>query len=206
VFGQRSAPGAPAAQARSSLPAFLANFGDPARFFSTVMLPFFLLLAASLVPMTFAMQTVLLERDRRTLELLTALPIRVEDILAAKVVTTILVASAVMLPLFAIDILVLGIDGLGGAGQVGLDLLVLMTGLASSAGTTLLLALVVKEVRTAGNLSGLLSLPALALFAAIIFLVPTPWNAIVASALLLGSAFLSIFAAQQWITVERYLE
>lgn len=199
-------PGALSASPRASLPGFLSNFADYQKLFRDVMFPFFLLLAASMVPMTFAMQTVLLERERRTLELLTALPIRVEDILAAKVVTTLLVACAVMLPLFCIDLVVIGFDGLGGVGQVGLDLLVLLTGLAASAGTTLLLALVIKEMRTTGQLAGFLSLPAIIFFAAIIFLVPAPWNLLLASLLLLASAALSIFAAQRWITVERYLE
>ena len=194
------------APAQSSLPGFLANLTDYQHLFTRVMFPFFLILAAAMVPMSFAMQTVLLERERRTLPLLTALPIRVEDILAAKVVTTLLVAAAVMLPLFFIDLLVIGVDGLGGLGQLGLDLLVLLTGLVASAGTTLLLALVVKEIRTTGQLAGFLSLPAILILGAIVLLVPAPWNALVASALLLGVGAVSIFAAEKWITVERYLE
>jgi ABC-type Na+ efflux pump permease subunit len=184
----------------------VGTFDSPTQLFRNGLFPFFLFLAALMTPMSFAMQTVLTERDRRTLELLTALPVTSGEILGAKLITTVAVAAAVMLPLVAIDTVVIGVDGLGGAGVLVLDVLMLVTALAASTGSTLLIALLVREFRTTNNLAGFLALPVMAVFGGILFVVPSPWNLVLATGLLLVAVALTFVAAIKWLTLERYLE
>lgn len=197
---------APQPSPSPSLPAFLAVFGDPGRLFSDKLLPLFILIAGGLVAPTFAMQTTNLERERGTLPLLAALPVRPMDIVVAKVVTVVGICAAVTVPFLLIDLAVLGVDALGGFVQTAADFALLLSGLAGSAGLTLLITLLVKDVRTSNGLVGLLSLPAMALFAAVIFVLPAPLNMLIAAVLLLGAGGLAVFAARRWITFERYLE
>ena len=77
---------------------------------------------------------------------------------------------------------------------------------AASAALTLVIALVTRDIRASGNVTGLLALPAVIAVAGLLFLVSQPGSLVVAGIVMLGVAGGTYWAAQRWITFERYLE
>lgn len=170
------------------------------------LLPFLLFIGASTTPTAFAAQTVLLERERRSLDLLLALPVSVGEVLTSKVVFTLLVSLAIVVPVFVVQTIVLAANGLTTPVDFAADLLLLLSTTAAAGMFTLVIALLTRELRATGNLTGLLSLPAMAGVAGILFLVPHPANVALAAGLMLALAGVLYWAAVSWLTFERYLE
>jgi ABC-type transport system involved in multi-copper enzyme maturation permease subunit len=189
----------------AQLPGALSRLGDPRVLFKEVMLPFYLLLAGAIAPTSFAIQTVLVERERRSLELLMALPVTVAEILAAKIGAMLAVSFAVMVPLAVIDGIVLGLEGVVDPLYAALLVVLLLASLSSSIGTVLLTALLSKDFRTAQNLAGLFSLPFLLVAAVPLCALTAPWNLLALTALLLAATAGSIYIALTRLTFERYL-
>jgi ABC-type Na+ efflux pump permease subunit len=76
------------------LPSLLG--GDTRSLFGAILMPLFATMAGLLVPSVAAVHTVVVERERRSVELLIALPVRVRDILIAKLLATLALSSAVL--------------------------------------------------------------------------------------------------------------
>lgn len=129
---------------------------DPSEVFAQVLMPLFVAFAGLVVPSVAAVHTVVVERERRSVELLIALPVRVHDILAAKMIATLLLSAAVMVPLFLIDAAALLAFGFAGLADVAMMLLVLVASALCSVALALLVALVARDFRTANNLNGLI--------------------------------------------------
>lgn len=185
--------------------ALMARFARPLDAYTTVLLPLFVTLTGVLAAPITAMYTVVAERERRTLDLLMALPVSVGDVLAAKVLSVLLMGTAVTLPLLAITTVVLLSQSAISVGYAALLFLVLLAALLSSIGVTLVITLLARDYRTANNLSGLQIVPVLFGGVAILVLVPGPARFLVLTLLLLLTGGLALYAAQRWITFERYL-
>jgi ABC-2 type transport system permease protein len=205
LFAMRGAAvgGAPVAM---NLPAGMAAVGnDPVHLLVRLMLPMFLVLGGLLVPTVAATYTVVAEREKRSIELLMALPVRVGDILLAKLLAMLALAAIVVLPLFAVDMAVLLALGLIGVLEVALLLVLLLAALACSVGVALLLALLARDFRTANNLNGAFIVPAILATLAVLFLLPSPLSYAVLGALLLALAAAAMLVGVRWLTFERYV-
>ena len=188
------------------VPAGMADaITDPTRFFVQVMLPLFLTLGGLVVPSVAATYTVVAEREKRTLDLLMALPVTVSDILIAKLLAMLVLAVAVVLPLFTIDMAVLLGMGLIGPVEIVLWLLLLLAALACSVGVALLLALLARDFRTANNLNGAFLGPMILLALAVLFVVGGPLRYLLLIALLLTLGAVAVIVGVRWLTFERYL-
>ena len=140
---------------------FSARHTGPAALFefSHLELPLFAVICGLVVPSLVAVYIFVNERERRSLELLLALPVRVQDIFVAKLSAAFVISAGVTLPLYAIQssvVLWQEIDDLRG---VVLRLLLLIAALACSLGYALLVALFARDFRTTSNLTGALLLP-----------------------------------------------
>jgi ABC-type Na+ efflux pump permease subunit len=162
-------------------------------------------LAGLLVPSIAAVHTVVVERERRTVELLIALPVRVRDILFAKLVATLALCSVVLVPLFLLDTIALLYFSVVTLGQaLGLLALLLAAELCSIA-LALLVALLARDFRTANNLNGVTIGPALLLVGAVMFFAPAALRIPLLILLLLAVGATALVIALRWLTFERYL-
>lgn len=190
----------------TGLPAGMAAVGnDPVQLLVRVMLPMFLVLGGLVVPSVSATYTIVAEREKRSIELLMALPVRVRDVLLAKLLAVLALAAIVVVPLFAVDMTVLLVLGLIGAPAVALLLLLVLAALACSAGVALLLALLARDFRTANNLNGALLGPLILVTIAALFLLPSPLSYAALGTVLLALAAAAVLVGVRWLTFERYL-
>ncbi len=205
LFALRADPTAGTFPTRFPLPAGLAELGDPVELYVRAMLPLFITLGGLVVPSVSATYTVVAEREKRTLELLMALPVGVADIIVAKLLTTLLVALAVVLPLFVVDAAVLLSLGLVSLAYVGVLLLVLLAAVACSVGVALLLALLSRDFRTANHLTGALIGPLIVVLMGLMFGLPGSLRLAGVVALLLAVGGGAVWVGLRWLTFERYL-
>jgi ABC-type Na+ efflux pump permease subunit len=148
---------------------------------------------------------VVAERERRSLDLLIALPVTVRDILAAKVLAVLIVTGAVVLPLFAVNAAMMLAQGVIPPVHAALLALVLLGALVGSSGVAFVITLVARDFRAANNLSGILTGPLLLAIAATLGLIPGYTRLVVVAAGLAVLGALCLVAAARWITFERYL-
>lgn len=167
--------------------------------------PMLFVIVGLLTPALLASYTVIPERERRSLELLVALPVSLGDIVAAKLVANVAAAAAMIFPMFLVDALI--ILSLTGAGPqyVVAGLLLLTSTLVASAGATLLMALLARDFRSSCYVSGALAVPPLLVTAFCIVYVPGLSRFVVLSILMLSLAVLGFYLAVQRLTLERYL-
>jgi ABC-2 type transport system permease protein len=192
--------------ANSSFPPGLEGLtSNPAQFFIQAILPLFITLGGLIVPSISATYTVVAERERRSLELLIALPVRLQDILLAKLLAMLALAIIVVVPLFAVDAVVLLVLGTVSPGYVGLLFLVLLAALTCSIGIALLLALLARDFRTANNLNGAMLAPLIVLTLAVLLGVPGPARLLVLIAVLAAAGTGAYIIGLRWLTFERYL-
>jgi ABC-type transport system involved in multi-copper enzyme maturation permease subunit len=112
---------------------------------------------SSLVTPSIVMGDVLFgERERRTLDLLVALPVSAHDVVLAKLAAVLLFAISVTVPLFALNVLMVSAFGYSSVSQTVALVEVLLAAVAYSASSALLIALVAGEARAANIVSGLL--------------------------------------------------
>jgi ABC-2 type transport system permease protein len=178
---------------------------DPNRLFTSFLFPLFLALGGLVVPSVAATYTVVAERERRSIELLMALPVRVGDILMAKLLAMLVLAGVVVLPLFVLDAAVLLAMGMIQPGYALLLLMVLLSAIACSVAEGLVLGLLARDFRTANNLNGALLLPMITATFAVLVVVRDPWRLPVLSALLLAAGAAAYLIAMRWLTFERYV-
>ena len=188
------------------LPPGFSDLGDPGRLFALLLYPLFVTITGLIVPSLAATYAVVQERERRTLELLVALPVSVRQILTAKLLSLLGLGVVLVVPFFALGVTIPLILGAITAWQAILLLVLLGAALVCSTCVALVLALLAKDFRTANNLNGVLFLPIMMLTAGVLLSVPGEVKLIVLSAALLGCAGLAIVIATRWISFERYLE
>lgn len=191
-------------QLTASLPGFdLVQDGQG--YFLYVTLPFLFVIAALLTPILAGIHTLIIERERRSLELLMALPVVVGDILAAKLAAILALALATIVPMFLVDALV--IVSLTGAGMayVAGALFLLVTTVVAAVSASLLLALMARDLRTATSLGGLLSVPPLLLTGLCVVFVPGLGRFAVLGLLMLALGCCAVYAGLRWLTTERYV-
>jgi len=178
---------------------------DPVELVLSVMLPLAIVLGGLVAPSISATYTVVAEREKRSLDLLMALPVSVTDILLAKLLAMLVLAGVVVLPLFAIDMAVLVAWGLASRLDILLLLILLVAALGCSVGVALLLALLARDFRTANNLNGALLGPLILATLAIMFVLSGPVRYLALTVLLVGVGLLAVLAGLRWLTFERYL-
>ncbi|HEX6506286.1 MAG TPA: ABC transporter permease subunit [Chloroflexota bacterium] len=112
---------------------------------------------SSLVTPSIVMGDVLFgERERRTLDLLVALPISALDVVLAKLAAVLLFAVCVTVPLFAINVAIVSAFGYSSPSQTLALTELMLAAIAYSATSGLLIALIAGEARAANIVSGLL--------------------------------------------------
>ena len=188
------------------LPPGFSDIGQPQRLFALLLYPLFVTIAGLIVPSLAATYAIVQERERRTLELLVALPLSVRQILTAKLLSLLALGVVLVFPFFAIGVTIPLILNVISAWQAVLLLLLLGAALVCSTCVALVLALLAKDFRTANNLNGVLFLPIIMLMAGVLVAVPGESKLIVMSAALLGCAAVALVMATRWISFERYLE
>jgi ABC-2 type transport system permease protein len=183
----------------------LSDLEQPTTMFTRLMLPMFVALGGIMVPSIAAVHTVVVERERRSIELLIALPVRVGDILTAKMAANLTLAVVTLAPLLMVDVAGLALLGLATPGYVASLYLVLVAALSCSIGISLVVALLARDFRTANNLNGILIGPLVMLVLAVLFLVPGSAQLPVLAAVLFSIGALALLVALRWLTFERYM-
>lgn len=196
------------ARPRSNIPVVvpgLNGINDVKSIFLYFTFPLFVVLAGLMTPSLAAVYTVISERERRSIELLVALPVSVTDIVTAKLGANLAVAAATLAPLFAVDAAVILLVTTAGPLFVVAAFLTLLSALTASIGVSLLLALVARDFRTANNLNGAFVLPTMIVTGLCVTLVPGLWRFLVLAVLLLAMGGAASWIALRWLTFERYL-
>ncbi|HET7421287.1 MAG TPA: ABC transporter permease [Candidatus Dormibacteraeota bacterium] len=202
----RGAPAGVNVPAGVTLPPGLAAVTtNPSRFFVEVLLPLYLALGGLIVPAISATYTVVAEREKRSLELILALPVRLRDILVAKLLAMLILALVVVLPLFAVDAATLLALGLVSWPYLALLFAVLAASLVCSTGIALVLALLARDFRTANNLNGAMIGPLIIVMLGILFGVPGAARIAALAAFLLFAGSAAFIVGLRWLTFERYL-
>lgn len=183
----------------------LRHFGDTHGLLLQLSLPMFVTLAGVLAAPILATHTVVTERERRTLDLLMALPVSVGEILLAKVLGVLIVGAGILLPIFAIEVAIILRSGVAGASYVALVTLILIGALICSIGITTMVTLIARDYRTSRQLSGIPTSIILVLTVAILFVLSGSAALLTLAAILAGLGVVGVVAARRWITFERYL-
>ncbi len=191
-------------QLTATLPGFDVVQGGQG-YFLYVTLPFLFVIAALLTPILAGIQTLIIERERRSLELLMALPVVVGDILAAKLAAILALALATIVPMFLVDALVIVSLTSAGVAYVAGALFLLVTTLVAAVSASLLIALMARDLRTATSLGGLLSVPPLLLTGLCVVFVPGLGRFAVLGLLMLALGCCAVYAGLRWLTTERYV-
>ncbi len=169
------------------------------------LLPLFVCLAGVLAPAVTSVFTIVNERERRTVELLVALPVRVTEIITAKLAATVAAIAVVTLPLTVLD----GIAAVALLGQgvlyAPLLVLLLLGGMVASTCLSAVLAILARDYRTSQQLSGLLVFPVLVLANGVLLLVPGLARLPVLTVLLAASGALVAWLVSRRFSFERYL-
>ena len=174
--------------------------------FVLLLYPLFVTICGMIVPSLAASYTIVTERERRTLELLVALPVRLSQILIAKLLSILILGIVVTVPLFAVTATLVVILGAASAAAMALVLVPLGAAVVCSTCLSLLLTLLARDFRTANNVNGVLFFPVLIVAAGILVGVGGSARLLVLGAALLAIGGVAILAGARWITFERYLE
>jgi ABC-type Na+ efflux pump permease subunit len=191
-------------QLTGSLPGFdLVHNGEG--YFLYITVPFLLVIAALLTPILSGIHTLIVERERRSLELLMALPVVVGDILAAKLAAILATAVATIVPMFLVDaVVIVSLTGAGMAYVIG-ALFLIVTTLVAAVSASLLIALTARDLRSATSLGGMLAVPPLLLTALCVVFVPGLGRFTVLGLLMLALGCASLYGGLRWLTWERYV-
>jgi ABC-2 type transport system permease protein len=118
LFTARSAESVAQLPTNAPVPPGLAGIiHSPEDLFVQALFPMFVALTGLLVPSVSGSYTIVAEREKRSLELLMALPLRVGDILWAKLLSLLLLALAVVVPMYFLDAAILLLLGVASAGS-----------------------------------------------------------------------------------------
>lgn len=137
------------------------EMGSDPRHLPGAMLPLLVAVVGMILPTMMATHLLITERERRTLELLVALPVRIEQVLAAKLLATLVAATSLSVPLLVMDIVVFAIRDAASPSLLLTLPILLIAALALSTSTALLISLLSPDFRTANNITGALLAPML---------------------------------------------
>jgi ABC-2 type transport system permease protein len=177
-----------------------------ADFFVQLLYPLLVTICGLIVPSLAASYTIVSERERRTLELLIALPVRLTDILLAKLLSILILGVLVTVPLFAITATLVVILDVASAGTVVLLLIPLIAAVICSTCLSLLLTLLARDFRTANNVNGILFFPVLIATVGVLGAVAGSARFVVLGVTLLTLGAIALVIGARWITFERYLD
>jgi ABC-2 type transport system permease protein len=184
----------------------LSGFEDPWQILTQVIYPVLLVVGGMLLPSITTTYAIVAERERRSLELLIALPVSVSEILAAKLLSVLLFSLIIGLPYFAIVMTLLLVLDIATLATIPALLFPFLAALICSIGASLIITLLARDFRTANNLNGILAVPVLAIAVITLLTVSGPARTYVLGAVLLGVGAVTSFIAIRWISFERYLE
>jgi ABC-type Na+ efflux pump permease subunit len=190
----------------AAIPADVLAAGRDPRVILQLLLAPLLAMGAMLTPALTANYIFIAERENRTLELLVALPVRVGQILLAKLLAVLILAAPVCLGLFAVDAGFMLARGTGTVGYVLTLLVMLLGALAFSTSSALLVSLLARDIRTSSNISGMLLTPFIFASFGVVMVVPGAIlsAAVLAAVFFLGAAGTFLFAMRV-VTFERML-
>lgn len=141
----------------------LGDISEDPRHIAGSLLPIFVAIVGMVLPTMMASYLLITEREKRTLELLVALPVRIEQVMIAKLLATLAASSMMSVPMLMLDVVLLPSVGAASFEQVvGLPIL-LLAGLSLSTSIALLMSLLAKDFRTANNIGGALLAPTIIL-------------------------------------------
>lgn len=159
---------------------------------------------SSLVTPSILMGDVLLgERERRTLELLIALPITALDVVLAKLTAVLGFALAVTVPVFLLNVLIVSLLGYATPFQEVALAGLLLAAVLYSAGSGLLVALLAGEPRAANIVSGLVLGPIVPVEGLILAGVPGESAIVISLVVLAALAVLVLLWSLRSATFER---
>lgn len=154
---------------------FFAEVGDDPKRAAVALLPFLIAMTGVIVPTMLTSYLVISERESRTLELLVALPVRIDQILRAKLLAVIVATTGLTGPLLLLDCVVAVALGLASVSDVvGLPFL-LASVLAYSTSASLLVSLLARDFRTANSVAGFFMVPAILLSMVATGVLPGGW-------------------------------
>ena len=184
----------------------VSDVGNDPRRIVVALLPLFIAMVGIILPMLLTTHLVINERERRTLELLVALPVRIQEVMRAKLLAVVIATTTVMVPMVSIDAVALVVSGAAGARDVvGLPVLVPCV-IAFATTAALLVALVAKDFRTANNVAGFVLLPSIFLTIGAVTVLPGGLvRPLVLSAIYLLAAVVMGRIALRVVTFERLL-
>jgi ABC-type transport system involved in multi-copper enzyme maturation permease subunit len=188
----------------ASLPGFqhLATMQD---FVLYVSMPMLFAIACLLTCTLAATPILVSERERRSVELLAALPVGMVEIVSAKLLATLATTAAMILPMYAVDAIVVLSLTPAGTNYVGTAAFMVVAALLGATATALLLALIARDSRTAGYLSGLLAIPGLIVSALCVVFVPGDARFVVLGMVMLAIAGAALIVGARQLGLERYL-
>lgn len=197
-------------QVASPLPATLVlrllTLQQSSQVLTEVLLPLLVAVTGLGIPTVTAVQLVVAERERRSFELVAALPVRVEELFLAKFVATLLLALAITLPLLVLQATALIIFDQASLSTIGLLGLLLIAALLCSTGIALLVALLARDSRTASNLAGLAFAFVFGVLVVLLIQLSGAAKLLAITALLVGIPVIAVVVAIRWVTFEAYLQ
>jgi len=207
MFATAHAPAKPHAPTPKGLDfGFFGEVGNDPKQLPIAMLPLMVSMTALVIPLVLTTHLVITERERRTLELLVALPVRIEQVMKAKLAAVLIATSAVTVPLVAIDMVLVVVSGTGTFRNVGGLPILLVCVLAFSTTMSLLVALLARDFRTANNVTGMLMVPSIFVTLGGGMLLPGGWvRPLVLAAVYLVGALIIGRIALRVVTFERLL-
>lgn len=184
----------------------MGEVGQDPKLIAGAMMALFVSMAGLIVPMMMATHLLINERERRTLDLYVTLPVRIQQIVTAKLLATVLVAATITAPLVVVSMIAMPLVGVAKVEQIAALPLLLVAAIAFSTSASLLMSLLAKDFRTANNLGGALLGPAiLAPLLATALLPGGVVRPLVIAALYLVGAVVLLRVTQKRVTVERLL-
>ncbi len=168
--------------------------------------PVLFVIGGMMLPTLTTTYAIVAERERRTLELLIAMPVTVAEILAAKLLMVLTVTALVGVPYVAAVLTLLVVLGIGGLEIVPALLAPFLAAIACSIAFSLVLTLLARDFRSANNLNGVMFVPVLIVTVGSLALATGQTRTYVLAAVLLAMAGVALVIALRWITFERYLE
>jgi ABC-2 type transport system permease protein len=158
------------------------------------------------VPAVAASYTMVSERESRTLELLAALPVRVRDVLAAKLAVIFGLSSTVTTLMLALDVAVLLRIAMASWGFALALFPLLLAALLYSTASALLISLLARDFRTANQLGGALLGPTTVIAVIVLaFGPPGAPSVLILAAVFLAAALGALYLACRVVTFERLL-
>jgi ABC-2 type transport system permease protein len=178
---------------------------SPETVFVQLTFPLFIVLGGLIVPSLAASYTVASEREKRTVDLLMALPVSLGQIIAGKVAAIVALALAITLPLVLIDFGLLTLLGLADLPLILAYALELVASLTFSVSSTVAIALLARDYRSANNLSGAFMGPMILLTLGFNLLLPWGlYRLALHAALMLVLGLVTLWVALKVVSLERY--